>query len=260
MLKKLRLLLLAPLWLACQSSDPASEFSPEPDLAAYIDDAPLLKKTYCFDGSCTELSNEENYIYNTAGKLIKMEQSSRMVSGKLEVQSYTDYLYNNDGGLASRIMYHKNGTASDWVPANASEYEYVNGVLTLEKTYSYLYSSFQKTLTGLIKYEFKDGKKLEQKWFDKENNPLYRVEYTYKNDVLSLEKWYYGSEGKVNRTFEHKFAGNRRQIGEYLSSSKEQLAMIEKTYDEKGRLSTQVTKVSNPLLCALAPGLIRYNY
>lgn len=259
MLKKLRLFLLAPLWLACQSSDPDSEFSFEPDLVAYIDDAPLLKKTYCFDGNCTELSGEENYIYNAAGNLTKIEYSGRMASGKIEPQSYSEHLYNTNGELTSKIMYHKNGTASDWVPGNASEYEYTNGVLSLEKTYSYLYSSFQKTLTGQIKYEFKDGKKLGQRWFDKDNKLIYRVEYAYKNNVLSLETWY-GSEEKINRTFEHKFAGNRRQIGEYLSSSKEQLAMIEKTYDEKGRLSTQVTKVSNPLLCSLAPGLIRYSY
>ena len=102
-------------------------------------------------------------------------------------------------------------------------------------------------------------KKLRQRWFDAQNYLLYRVEYGYKNNVLSLETWY-DSMDKVNRTFEHKFAGNRRQIGEYLIKSKEQLALIEKTYDEKGRLSTQATKVSNPLLCSLAPGLIRYGY
>jgi len=259
MLKKLHLLILVPLWLACQSSDPASEFSPEPDFIAYNDDAPLLKKTYCFDGNCTELSAEENYVYNAAGKLTKIEQLSRMVSGKLEVRSYTDHFYNNDGELISKIIYYKNGSTSDWIPGNASEYEYKNGVLNLEKIYSYLYSSFQKTLTGEIKYEFKNGKKMGQRWSDGQNKLLYRVEYAYKNEVLSLETWYDSSD-KINRTFEHKFAGNRRQIGEYLSSSKEQLAMIEKTYDEKGRLSTQVTKVSNPLLCSLAPGLIRYNY
>ena len=259
MLRKLRLFLLAPLWLACQSSDPATEFHSEPDFVAYNDDAPLLKKTYCFDGNCTELSGEENYIYNAGGKLIKMEQSSRTVSGKLEMQSYTDYLYNNNGKLISKIMYHKNGSTSSWIPGNASEYEYTNDVLSLEKTYSYLYSSFQKTLTGQIKYEFKDGKKIGQRWSDGQNNLLYRVEYGYKNDVLNLETWY-DAQDKVNRTFEHKFAGNRRQIGEYLINSREELALIEKTYDEKGRLSTQVTKVNNPLMCSLAPGLIRYSY
>ena len=259
MLRKLRLFLLAPLWLACQSSDPSSEFTSEPDLAAYNDDAQLLKKTYCFDENCTELSGEENYIYNTAGKLSKIEYSARIVSGKLEVQSYTDHFYNNNGELIRKIQYNKNGSTPDWPAGNESEYEYTNDVLSLEKTYLYVYNSSQKVLTGQVKFEFKDGKKLGQRWYDAQNNLLYRVEYGYKNNVLSLETWY-DSMDKVNRTFEHKFAGNRRQIGEYLIASKEQLALIEKTYDEKGRLSTQVTKVSNPLLCSLAPGLIRYNY
>ncbi|WP_221394015.1 hypothetical protein [Dyadobacter sp. NIV53] len=259
MLKKLRFLLFAPLWLACQPGDPATEFSSEPDLIAYNDDAPLLKKTYCYDGNCTEISGEENYIYNAAGKLTKMELKSRTVSGKLELQSYTDHLYNNNGVLIRKIMYSKNSPASDWLPGNESEYEYINGVVSLEKTYLYVYNSGQKVLTGQIKYEFKNGKKLGQSWTDGQNNLLYRVEYAYKNDVLSLETWYDGKD-KVNRIFEHKFAGNRRQIGEYLINTKEQLALIEKTYDEKGRLSTQITKVSNPLLCSLAPGLIRYSY
>ena len=259
MLKKLRFLVLVPLWLACQSSDPSAGFSSEPDFIAYNDDAPLRKKTICFDENCNELSGEENYIYNAAGKLIKIEQLSRMVSGKLEVQAYTDHLYNVDGQLTGKIMYHRNSSGSAWTPGSESQYEYTNGVLSLEKTYMYLYSSLEKVLTAQISYEFKDGKKTGQRWSDGQNKLLYRVEYAYKKDVLSLETWY-GSDDKVNRTFEHKFAGNRRQIGEYLINSREELALIEKTYDEKGRLSTQKTKVNNPLLCALAPGLIRYGY
>ena len=259
MLQKLRLLLFAPLWLACQSGDPTAEFSSEPDLVAYNDDAPLTKKTSCFDGNCNELSSEESYIYNAAGKLTKIENKSRTVSGKLELLSYTDHIYSNDGVLTGKIQYSKNSSSSDWIPSNESEYEYINGVLQLEKTYLYIYSSLQKVQTGQIKYKFENGKKLGQWWFDAQNKLLYHVEYAYKNNVLSLETWY-DSQDKANRTFEHKFAGNRRQIGEYLIDTKEQLALIEKTYDEKGRLSTQVTKVNNPLLCALAPGLIRYSY
>lgn len=36
--------------------------------------------------------------------------------------------------------------------------------------------------------------------------------------------------------------------------------MVEKSYDAQGRLSSEETRVMNPLLCTMQAGVIRYVY
>lgn len=258
MRKILRLLLLGPLWLGCQPSE-NSEFGIEPDYVAYDDEAPMLKKTFCSDAKCKDPNYEERYTYNADGKLSKVENFGRTISGTMEMLSYTDYLFDSNGIMTRKIQYGRNSVQSGWVAQYESELEYQNGLLKVEKTYFNRNSLEGKVFTGAVEYEYEDGKKVGQRWTDDRNKFIRRVRYGYKNDVVNLETWY-DDKDNVIRIFEHKFSGNRRQIGEYLLNSKELLAMIEKTYDTKGRLATQETKVNNPLLCAMTPGLIRYSY
>ncbi|MGN7886205.1 hypothetical protein ACN9ML_01965 [Dyadobacter endophyticus] len=258
MKKMLRLLLLMPLWIGCQSSDP-SEFGIVPNHVAYDDEAPLKIKASCNDANCKEPSYEERYTYTTEGKLSKVETFSRDASGVLQMQSYTDYFFDVNGITTGKIQYYRHGSLPGWVAYYESEFVYKDGVLKFEKTYFNRHQPEQKVLTGAVEYEYKNGKKVGQRWTDEHNQLYRRVEYGYNNAVVNLETWY-DQKNNVIRIFEHKFSGNRRQIGEYLLNSKELLAMIEKTYDEKGRLATQETKVHNPLLCAMTPGLIKYTY
>lgn len=251
------LLILIPFWIACQSSEP-SEFGIEPKLAAYNDDAPVLRKTSCMDANCKEIMSEDKYIYDASGKLTRIDNIVRTGKATMDIYSYVEYLYNAAGQL-SHTATHSRIYETGWTLTLETDFEYTNDILTFEKTYSHQMSAGTKTLIRSLEYEYKDGKKMGQRYLDGQNKLMYRVEYGYKNNVLNLETWY-DSEDKANRTFEHTFSGNRRQIGEYLLSSREVLAMIEKTYDEQGRLSTQTTKVNNPFLCSLAPGLIKYSY
>ena len=254
----LRLLLLGPLWLACQSGDP-SNFGIEPDYVAYDDDAPLLKKAFCSDASCKDPSYEERYTYTADGKLSKAESFGRTTSGSMEMLSYTNYFFDANGRMMRKIQYGRHGLSTGWVANSESEFEYQDGVLKAEKTYFNLFQTDEKVFTGAIEYEYEDGKKTGQKWTDDRNRFIRRVSYGYKNGVVNLETWY-DDKSNVIRIFEHKFSANRRRISEYLPNSRELLAMIEKTYDEKGRLLTQETKVNNPLLCAMTPGLIKFSY
>jgi hypothetical protein len=254
----LRLLLLGPLWLACQSGDPTN-FGIEPDYVAYDDEAPILKKAFCSDAKCKDPSYEERYTYTAEGRLSKVESFGRTTSGSMEMLSYTDYFFDANGRMTRKIQYGRHGLSTGWVANSESEFEYQNGVLKVEKTYFNRFQPEGKVFTGAIEYEYENGKKIGQKWADDHNKFIRRVEYGYKNDVVNLETWY-DEKNNVIRIFEHKFSGNRRQINEYLPNSTELLAMIEKTYDKKGRLATQETKVNNPLLCAMAPGLIKYSY
>ena len=258
MRKTLRLLILTPFWLACESGDP-SNFGPEPDFIAYNDDAPLLRKTFCSDAKCSDPGYEERYTYNAEGKLGKIEIFVKTSSGSLELQSYTDHFFDSDGLMTGKIQFNRHGTIPGWVAYNESEFKYKDRVLQLEKTYFNQHQPEKKVFTGAIEYQFKDGRKVGQKWTDDHSKFIRRVHYGYKNDVVNLETWY-NDKDEVIRIFEHKFSGNRRQIGEYLLNSTEVLAMIEKTYDKKGRLVTQETKVNNPLLCSMTPGLIKYSY
>ena len=82
---------------------------------------------------------------------------------------------------------------------------------------------------------------------------------TYKNNTLTTETWY-GAADNVIRRFEHRFSDSRRQISEYIPNSSEQISMVEKTYDAHGRLSSEETKVINPLLCTMQAGIVRYVY
>jgi hypothetical protein len=258
MLKNLRFLLLAPLWLACQSGD-STKFGVEPDFVAYNDDAPLRKKSYCNSPSCDVINVEEIYSYDPDGKLRRIDSKYRTASGNFELQWYQEHTYNAAGELTGKIRFGKHGVIPGWVSYEEVQYEYENGLLKVEKNYFNQHPSETKVLTGIITYEYSDGKVTGKTWLDATNKLQYRVSNEYKKGVLSKET-YFDFENKPNRTFEHKFAGNRRQIGEYLINSKEQLALIEKNYDAKGRLSTQETKVNNPLLCSLPPGLIKYSY
>lgn len=256
MQKNIYLLFSAALWLACQSKV-SSEFGTEPASMAYNDEASWSKISYCTSATCDNLFSEERYTYNAAGKLTRIDYLGQAVSGKLEVSSYVEQIYNSNGQLSRKIRFGKLGTG--WTPYDESEFEYDNGVLKTERTYFNQRNPDNKVLTGVITYEFKDGKKVGQKWYDALNKLNRQVVYEYKNNIVTREMWY-GEKENVIRVFEHLFAGNRRQIGEYLPTSKEQISMVEKTYDAQGRLVTQETKVSNPFLCSMAPGIVRYSY
>lgn len=258
MKRNLLLLLFASIWFGCDSKN-ESAFVIEPALASYIDDAPATKKSYCADSDCKRLSSEEKFTYDGHGKLTRIDNFVLTADGTMVPHQYSEYLYTSSGLLASKTDYAKNADQKDWHRYNQTEFEYDAGLLKVERQYSFLYSSATKTLTRSTLNEFKDGKKSGQRWLDAAGNLIYRVEYRYKNGVLNHETWYDAAD-KVNRTFEHKFSGNRRQISEYLTGSRELLAMIEKSYDEQGRLLTQETKVNNPLLCALPPGKIQFTY
>lgn len=256
MQKKIYFLFLITLCLACQSNV-SSEFGVEPASMAYNDEASWSKISYCTSPNCDNLFSEERYTYNSIGKLIRIDYLGQVAAGKLEVNSYVEQIYNSNGQLVRKIRYGKLGTG--WTPYDESEYEYADGILKAERTYFNRRNPDTKVLTGTITYEFKEGKKVGQKWYD-DFNKLYRhVVYEYKNNVLTRETWY-GEKESVIRIFEHLFAGNRRQISEYMPSFKEQISMVEKTYDAQGRLITQETKVSNPLLCVMTPGVVRYSY
>ena len=258
MRRKLYLLLFAPLWLACQPNG-SDQFGVDPAPFAYNDEAPLLKKSFCSDANCTNPYSEENYQYNSAGKLIRVDYLYQVAPGKLELSGYTEQIYDQGGLLIKKIRYGKNGTTNGWAAYDESDYEYVNGILKMERTYFNQHNPDKKIVTGVITYEFRDGIKTGQKWYDAQNNLGYQVVYGYINNVLNRETWL-GNKDNVTRIFQHTFAKNRRQIGEYMPNSSEQVALIEKTYDAQGRLSTQETKVSNPLLCTMTPGMIRYSY
>ena len=257
MKKNLYLLIVIPLWLACKPSD-APEFGIEPELA-YNDEAMFSKKTSCTDAACNDPFNEEVYVYDPSGKLTQINYYSRIEIGKMDYFNYTDFIYNTSGQLTKKISYNKIPQGTGFEIANESEFEYKNGVLESEKMFSIFKNPERRVPTGQIVYEFKNGRKSGQTNYDMQNKVSYRIGYIYKNDVLTRET-YYDPSGKEFRSFEHKFAGNLRQIGEYIPGTREQVALIEKGYDEKGRLITQMTKVSNPLLCAMAPGMIRYSY
>lgn len=258
MKRDLLLLRFALVWLGCDSNN-ESAFVIEPALASYIDDAPAVRKSYCADSDCKRLSSEDKFTYDAQGKLTRIDNFVHSGDGTMVPYQYSEYLYTSSGLLTSKTDYAKNANQTDWHPYSQIEFEYDAGLLKVERQYSFLYASSTKTLTRSTVNEFVDGKKSGQRWFDAEKNLIYRVEYRYKSGVLNHETWYDAGD-KVNRTFEHKFSGNRRQIGEYLAGSRELLAMIEKSYDDQGRLLTQETKVNNPLLCALAPGKIQFIY
>lgn len=258
MKKFFRLILLTPLWLACNSND-SSEFGIEPALVSYDDDAPALRKSYCADANCTEIMNEDRFSYNAQGNITLIENAGRNPSGGTTVYQYSEYAYDPSGLLKTKTEYIKDSKQENWIVFNITEYDHEAGLIKSEKLYNYQTYAGQKTLLRSIVHEYAAEKKSGQRYYDAQGKLSYRVEYGYKNGVLNFETWYDASD-KANRTFEHKFAGNSRQIGEYLIGSRELLAMIEKTYDDQGRLLTQETKVNNPLLCALPPGKILFSY
>ena len=259
MYKKLLLLLWVVVLSACESNDPVSNFGNQPTLQNYYDDAQVARKLYCPDAKCSSPSSEEKYVYSSANKLTRIEQLYRMESGKMDMSSYVDYKYNQAGLLSSKTRYGKHGFIAGWVAYESSEYEYENGVLKEEKNYFTQQQPVQKVLTGSVLYEIRNGIKTGQKYFDGQNKLYQRVSYAYTNNVLTRETWHDGDDNVI-RIFEHQFAGNRRQIGEYLLNSREQLALIEKIYDDKGRLISQETKVNNPLLCVMMPGILKFEY
>ncbi len=256
MRKYVQYLFLTPLWLACQSNEPVP-FGLDPAAMTYNDEASWSKVSFCSDARCDSPYSEEHYSYNAAGQLVRINYMSRLASGKLELASYIEQTYNSEGQLVNKVRYGKYNTG--WVRYDESEYEYTAGNLKTERTYFNQRNSDQKVLTGIITYDYKEGKKINQNWYDNLNKLYQRAGYEYKNNVLTRETRY-GDKENIIRIFEHTFAGNRRQIGEYVPSLDQPIALIEKTYDDKGRLLTQETKVSNPLLCAMTPGMVRYSY
>ncbi|MFC5407923.1 hypothetical protein ACFPMF_01285 [Larkinella bovis] len=257
MKNRLLLLFSALFWLACQKD--ASEFGVEPGGNTYNDEASPARKVFCGTGNCEVPINYEQYTYNKEGKPTRIETWGRVSADRLEMQAYSELIYNKHGNLVGKIRYGKYGSNGDWVAYDETEYEYANGVLKAERNYFNQRNPEQRVLTGSVEYEFKEGRKVGQKWLDANGNASYRVEYEYKGEVLTRETWY-SNTNKVMRYFSHSFAGNRRHISEHMPNHSELIALVEKTYDKKGRLSTEETKVNNPLLCAMIAGVVRYEY
>ncbi|GAB3336207.1 hypothetical protein GCM10027299_45990 [Larkinella ripae] len=245
------------LWLACQNE--ASEFGIEPGGNTYNDEASPVRKLLCGTANCLDPNSVEHYQYNKDGKLTRIDYQYRTSSGKLETFSYVEQIYNKHGNRVGKIRYGKYGTSSDWVAQEESEYAYENGFLKVERNYYNQRNPDQRVLTGSVEYDFKDGLKRGQQWFDANHHLSYRVAYEYKNEVLTRETWY-SNDDKVMRYLTHSFAGSRRQISERMPNHDELIALVEKTYDKKGRLLTEETKVNNPLLCVMVPGMVRYDY
>lgn len=243
---------------ACHSNKPDS-FGIEPQLSTYSDESPMAQKLFCHSINCENPFSQEIYTYQPDGRLSRIDQYVQTGTGKLDVVSYTDYLYTSVGQLRGTIRYSKYGSNANWLANEETEYIYTKGVLNQQRIYYNQYSPEQRVLTGQIEYEFENGQKKSQKWYDVRHILSHRVVYSYKNNTLVNEIWYNATDSVIRR-FEHRFAGHRRQISEYLPNSTDQISVVEKIYDVQGRLSSEETKVINPLLCAMQAGLIRYVY
>jgi hypothetical protein len=252
------LLLLIPLWISCHPGD-SSEFGIKPGLNVYEDNGPVLKKSYCGDSKCSNPGSEDRYSYDTQGNLSKIENFGRVASGNMEIYSYTDYTYNEAGLLTKKIQFGKQVSNPGWVPYYEYVYEYEKDVLVRENTYSLQFESAPKTLSSSTTFEFTGKMKMGQRWFDSKNNLLRRVKYDYNGNTIIRETWYNG-EDIATRIFQHTFAGTRRQIAEYVPGSKEQIALVERTYNAQGLLTGEETKVFNVFICAMMPGIIRFSY
>lgn len=253
------ILLLTVLIAACKSSR-SDDFGVEPGSGAYNDEALVVKKTYATSADkSNEINTEEHYSYNTDGKLSRID-SYQFYMGKKNLASYQEYIYNASGQRIRHTYYFKNAS-NDWKAGRELAFEYENGVLKTEKAYYYRVSNYQdeKVPASITTYEFKDGKKVGQKYFSDQNKLISETVYAYTNNILNRETWS-NDKGEVIRVFEHKFSGNRRQITEYLPAWDGEIALIEKTYDGQGRLSTEETKVNNPLVCSMMAGFVKYHY
>ncbi|WP_234733312.1 hypothetical protein [Tellurirhabdus bombi] len=256
-MKKYVFLLPLLLWLGCQNDIFVAPDSVPGDLA-YADNGAIKKRLYCNSARCDKPANEEQYEYNAAGQLTRINYLGLTTANKLELYGYTEYDYDQEGQLVSKIRYGKYAGAG-FVPYDESDYHYEAGVLKSEDRYFNQKNPDVRVLTGLTEYIFKNGNKVEEKVYDAKKKLINRITFSYQKNVLTTETWY-DADNKSIRLFEHMFKGHARQVNEYIPSSQERVAMIEKNYDAQGRLVSEETKVVNPLLCAMRPGLIRYEY
>ncbi|MDQ6477950.1 hypothetical protein [Dyadobacter sp. LHD-138] len=258
-MKKILHVLLLGMSLAACKPDRSDDFGVEPGVIAYDDEARVVKKTYATAADkSNEINTEEHFSYNAEGKLSRID-GYQFYMGKKELVTYQEQIYNAGGQRILHTYYFKNA-AKEWKAGRELEYEYENGVLKTEKAYYYRENAAdERTLANVIVYEFKGGKKIGQKYFSDQNKLMNEVVYSYANNILNRETWY-NDKGEVFRVFEHKFSGNRRQISEYLPAWDGQIALIEKRYDGQGRLSTEETKVNNPLVCSMMAGFVKYYY
>lgn len=225
-------------------------------MGQYKDDAPMTRKIICTSADCENPIVEEQYTYNASGKLVKTIYLSRGTD-KMEQTSYSELAYNAAGQLISKIRYGKN--SGNWVAYDEYAYEYVGENLMVERQYFNQRNPDQKVLTGMTEYNLENGKKVEMRVYDARKQMSYRVTYAYTNSVLTEESWF-DATGKKMRYFSHAFAENRRQVSEYMPTKGDAISMVEKVYDKQGRLISEETKVINPLLCSMMPGITRYTY
>ena len=108
-MKNCLLFLFLIVWTACQSNEPDS-FGIDPQLSRYTDEAPMIQKLFCNSVNCENPYSQEIYTYRPDGRLSRVDQFGRMVTGKLEMVSYTDYHYTSTGQLSGKIRYGGYGT------------------------------------------------------------------------------------------------------------------------------------------------------
>ncbi len=77
MKNSIRLLFLTLLWTACQSTDP-SVFGVDPQLNTYADEAPVAQKLFCNSVNCENPGLQEQHVYDSAGRLIRVDQLGRV--------------------------------------------------------------------------------------------------------------------------------------------------------------------------------------
>jgi hypothetical protein len=179
----------------------------------------VKEKESFFAPGWQQKSSLQRFSYDGAGQLVKVRYDVRMHNDAIQPGTYDSLVYQSNK-LFERFRFQYENTSQRFYLDNKQTYQYSDGlpVTILLSLYDHVSKTYTLSSKTIVRYD--NGKEVEQKVYDKQNNliggyskiyqgtrvtelvgfnglndPIYKNVYQYSNDTLIGMKEFDGGQG-----------------------------------------------------------------
>lgn len=208
-----------------------------PDVNARI----ARKLSVSMDGKT--IYSEEKYVYNSAGKVERINGYYRNATGQMNPSYYQTYEYNTEGKLVGRLDFNRSSTTSDFRVSTIRNYSYPATNQVVEDAF-WVDNTTSKQMVASRKETFKEnGLPLKVvQYYPNSNQQLLlqtTTNYTYKSGRL-IKEAFTNATGKLLNTLEYTYRGRAATAMAFYPGAKESYPAQTLDYDRQGRLIRQL--------------------
>lgn len=189
------------------------------------------------DGS--DYASEDQYEYNPAGQLVRLNMMSRNnLSGQLVQGRHYTYAYDSTGRLLVKTTFSQlNG-----IPSYANQewrYTYPTPTKVIETTYSVFPANSPGGAGAPHKTSYSEtllegGQPVERTYFNREGEANGTFAYTYANGRIQREE--FRRDNAVVNSTQYTYAGNTVKVESFMTGYQGRTSERRQTLDAKGRV------------------------